>query len=240
MRRLLIFMRFWVLLALVTIASAQTTAPAAAAPPATEPFTLETLFSQRDLKALEQLVTTAQANSPAVTEAEGALSLNTAETELLGRLGRSLEVGVGADLAMDYYSQASPTYNISLSLDVVELLSADDKQTVLSGRVIEARALTRLAVVEAFTRLVVARNNAESAAQALETSEAQFRAVGSLLKVGEATFNDQLAARSSVSNAAVALLTANAEVIVALEALAVVVGIDAKEVAAVLVQEGKP
>lgn len=226
-------MRVLLLVALLNVASAQDTAPAAV----TESFTLETLFSQRDLRALEQLVTTAQANNPAVAEAEGALSLNTADTELLGRLGRSLEVGVGADLAMDYYSQASPTYTISLSLDVVELLSADDKQTVLSGRAAEARALTRLAVVEAFTRLVVARNNAESSAQALETSEAQFRAVGSLLRVGEATLNDQLAARSSVSSAAVALLSANAEVIVSLEALAAVVGMEAEAVAVVL--EGK-
>ncbi len=137
---------------------------------------------------------------------------------------------------MDYYSQASPTYNISLSLDVVELLSADDKRTVLSGRAAQARALSRLAVVEAFTRLVVARNNAESSAQALETSEAQFRAVGSLLKVGEATLNDQLAARSSVSSAAVALLSANAEVIVSLEALAAVVGMKAEAVAEVMAQ----
>lgn len=232
MRGLPIFMHFWVLLVLCGMASAQNAE--ATDPPVSEPFTLETLFSKRDLSALEQLVTTAQANNPAVAEAEGALSLNTADTELLGRLGRSLEVGVGANMEMDYYSQASPTYTISLSLDVVELLSADDKRAVLSGRVAQARALTRLAVVEAFTRLVVARNNAESSAQALETSEAQFRAVGSLLRVGEATVNDQLAARSSVSSAAVALLTANAEVIVSLEALAAVVGMEAEAVAGVL------
>ncbi len=196
--------------------------------------TLETLFTKGDLKVLEQLVSAAQKNSPDVTVAEHALALTTPDAELLGRLSRSLDIGVGANLAMDYYSQASPTYNISLSLDVVELLSADDKQTVLSGRVAQARALTRLAVVEAFTRLVVARNSAESAAQALETSEAQFRAVGSLLKVGEVTLNDQLAARSAVSNAAVTLLSANAEVIVSLEALAGTVGMTAKEVAALL------
>ena len=140
---------------------------------------------------------------------------------------------------MDYYSQASPSYSISLSLDVVELLSGDDKKSVLAGRVTQARAQTRLAVVEAFTRYAVARNAAESAAQALETGEAQFRAVGSLLKVGEATLNDQLAARSAVSSAAVTLLSANAEVIVSLEALAGTVGMTAQAVASVLAQ-GKP
>ncbi len=61
--------------------------------------------------------------------------------------------------------------------------------------------------------------------------------MGSLLKVGGATVNDQLAARSSVSSAAVALLSANAEVIVSLEALAAVVGMEAEAVAGVL--EGK-
>lgn len=175
-----------------------------------------------------------------MAEAESTLTLNAADAELLGRLSRSLDVGVGADMTMDYYSQASPSYNISLSLDVVELLSADDKRTVLAVRVAQLRAQTRLAVVEAFTRYVVARTGAESVAQALETSEAQFRAVGSLLKVGEATLNDQLAARSSVSSAAVTLLTANAEVIVSLEALVATVGMSAKQVAAVMTQDKTP
>lgn len=194
--------------------------------------TLETLFSAQDLTALEQLVTTAITNSPDVAAAESALTLNAGDTALLGRLGRSLDVGVGAAMAMDYYSQASPTYNVSVSLDVVELLSTKDERTVLSGRVGQARALARLAVVEAFTRFVVARNSAESAAQVLETSEAQFRVAGSLLKVGEATLGDQLAARSVVSSSAVALLSANAEVIVSLEALAAATGMNARDVAA--------
>lgn len=196
--------------------------------------TLETLFSAQDLAALEQLVATAQENSPDVAAAESALTLNAGDTALLGRLGRSLDVGVGAAMAMDYYSQASPTYNVSVSLDVVELLSSEDEQTVLAGRALQARALTRLAVVEAFARYAVARNSAESAAQALETSEAQFRVAGSLLKVGEATLGDQLAARSVVSSSAVGLLTANAEVIVSLEALATATGISARDVAALL------
>ena len=84
------------------------------------------------------------------------------------------------------------------------------------------------------TRFVVARNSAESAAQALETSEAQFRVAGSLLKVGEATLGDQLAARSVVSSSAVGLLTANAEVIVSLEALAAATGMNARDVAGLL------
>ena len=195
---------------------------------------LETLFSPHDLAVLEQLVSVAQASSPDLAEAEHALSLNEADTELLGRLGRSLEVGVGADLKMDYYSQVSPSYSISLSLDVVELVSAEDNRTVLAGRAAQTRALIRVGVIEAFTRYVVARNSAESAAQALETGEAQFRAVGSLLNVGEATLGDQLAARSAVSSAAVALLTANAEVIVSLEALAATAGLEARAVAALL------
>ena len=202
--------------------------------------TLETLFAKRDLSVLEQLVSAAQKGSPDVVEAEHALALTAPDAELLGRLSRSLDIGVGANLAMDYYSQASPSYSISLSLDVVELLSGDDKKSVLAGRVVRARAQTRLAVVAAFTRYTVARNAAESAAQALETNEAQFRAVGSLLKVGEATLNDQLAARSAVSSAAVTLLSANAEVIVSLEALAGTVGMTAQAVAGVLTQKGTP
>lgn len=195
---------------------------------------LETVFSQHDLAALERLVATAQANSPEVGAAAHAFTLNAADTELPGRLGRALEVGVGADVAMSPYAQASPSYRISVSLDVVELLLAEDRRAVLGQREAQARAQVRLAVVEAFTRYVVAHSGAESAAQALETSEAQFRVVGSRLEVGEATVNDQLAARAAVSSAAVTLLTANAELIVALEALAAVVGLGAAQVAEVM------
>lgn len=82
-------MRF--LIALVTFAgvvSAQN--PGATNPPVDETLTLETLFSPRDLGALEQLVATAQANNPDVAEAQSTLTLNAADTELLGRLSRSL------------------------------------------------------------------------------------------------------------------------------------------------------
>lgn len=198
---------------------------------------LETVFSPGDLAALERLVSTAQANSPEVLEATRAVDLAAAEVEPLGRLTQALDVRAGANVAGGLYTQASPSYSISVSLDVVGLLDAPDEREVLKRRLARARAQTRVQVVEAFTGYVVARNAAESAAQALESAEAQFRVTTSRLEVQEATLSDQISARSSVGNAAVSLLSANAEVIVRLEQLAAVVGLSAEQTLALVAEE---
>ncbi len=57
------------------------------------------------------------------------------------------------------------------------------------------------------------------------------------LEVGEVTLSEQIRARSSVGDAAMALLEANAEVIEALEALSAVVGINPAETRELLTQE---
>ena len=80
----------------------------------------------------------------------------------------------------------------------------------------------------------VALETAESAAHALESAEAAFRATQAKLEVGEATLTDQLRAQTAVSEAAITLLGANGQVIVGLEALAATVGQPPGEVLAVL------
>lgn len=198
--------------------------------------TLETVFSSNDLAALERLATTAQANSPEVLEARHAFELAAADVEPLGRLTQALDVRAGANLAGNIYSQASPSYSISVSLDVVSLLEVPDEREVLESYLAQAQAQTRVQVVQAFTGYVVARNTAESAAQALESAEAQFRVTTSRLEVQEVTLNDQISARSLVGSAAVSLLSANANVIITLEQLAAVVGLTAKQTLAVVAE----
>lgn len=195
---------------------------------------LETVFGPTDLAALEQLVAAAQESSPEVLEASRTVELAAAAVEPLGRLAQALDVRASGNVAGSLYTQASPSYSISVSLDVVGLLEVPDEREVLARRLATARAQTRVQVVEAFTAYVVARNAAESAAQALESAEAQFRVVSSRLEVQEATLSDQIGARSSVGSAAVTLLSANAEVIVTLERLAAVVGLSAEETLALM------
>ena len=58
------------------------------------------------------------------------------------------------------------------------------------------------------------------------------------LEAGEATLSDQIRARSSVADAAVALLSANGEVITALESLAATIGLGPQETFQLI--EGEP
>jgi outer membrane protein TolC len=186
--------------------------------------TLDTFFSHDDLMALERLIHLAQANNPTVIEATAAFEVGQAQRELGGRLTDALTVNVGAGLSGDLYGQVSPTYSITASVDVMKLVHAEDRTHALTARLAAAKAETRSAVATAFVGYVVARNAAEAAALAADSSSAAFKVIQARVDVGEATLTDQLHAQSAVSNAALALLQANGNVIVALERLAATTG----------------
>ncbi len=155
-------------------------------------------------------------------------------------LGAGLSGGLGGDLrggrGGDPYGQATPSAAIHVSLDFMTLVGEPDtgERLALAARLAEARARVRLDVVEATTRLLVARAAAEGAAQALETAEAAFRVAQARLALDDVTPGAVLDARLALSQAAVGLLRANAEVVVALEGLAAMTGTSASEVATLL------
>ena len=195
---------------------------------------LETLFTQGELGVLEQLVSVAQTNDAEVAQAALQLGIGEGETQFLGRLKEALTVNAGVALQGDMYGQASPDYSISVSLDVLSLIPDADPTQVNVTRLENARTQARLRTVQAFVAYKVALETAESAAHALESAEATFRATQARFEVGEATLTDQLRAQMVVSEAAIALLGANGQVIVGLEALAATVGQPPGEVLAVL------
>ena len=88
----------------------------------------------------------------------------------------------------------------------------------------------RVAVAQAFTGYLVARAAADGAAQGLESAENAFRVAQARFAAGDVIPGDVVAARAAVADAGVALLRANAEVVVALERLAGVVGLEPGEV----------
>jgi outer membrane protein TolC len=186
---------------------------------------LTTFFSESDLAALERLVAVAEQNSPGVLEAAGRLKSEQQSVSLEGRLAQALEVRAGTELSGDFYQQVTPSYSISLSLNVMDLLEREGDTDILTARLETARAESRLETVSAFVRYRVALEAAESAAQALESSEASYRVVSARLEAGEATLTDQIRARSAVADVAVTLLRANGEAITALENLSLVVGL---------------
>lgn len=185
---------------------------------------------------IEELVRRAWSVSAAVLEAEAAVVRSQWNVSLEGRLAQALSVSGSAGVGGDVYGQAAPRAALSVSLDLMALAGQPDTGhgRALDARAAEARARVRTGVVEAALRLVVARAAAENAAQALETSEAAFRVAEARLEYGDVTAGAVLDARLAVSNAAVALLRANGEAVVALENLAALVGLDAAETAAVL------
>lgn len=190
---------------------------------------LETLFTQSELATLEQLVSLAQANDANVLEASLALE----DTEMLGRLSESLTVNAGVGLTGDFYGQAAPKYSISIGLDLMTLVDGANPN-LAESKVSTEKNNVRVRTVEAFVNYKVAVESAESAALAVESATAAFNATHARVEMGEATRTEQLQAQQGVSGAAISLLEANGQVIVALENLAAVVGSTPMDVVAIL------
>jgi outer membrane protein TolC len=190
---------------------------------------LETLFTQSELQTLEQLVSLAQANDAKVLEASLALE----GTEMLGRLSEALTVNAGVGLSGDFYGQAAPKYSITISLDVMTLVDGEDTNLAQS-KIESEKNNVRVRTVEAFVNYKVAVESAQSAALSVESATATFNAIHARVEMGEATRTDQLQAQQAVSGAAIGLLEANGQVIVALENLAAVVGAAPAEIVAIL------
>lgn len=185
---------------------------------------LETLFTGDELSVLEGLVHTAQANDANIAKARLELGTVVGETQLTGRLREALTVNTGVSLEGDIYGQASPSYSVSVNLNVMNLIPDAEAAAANNAVLAEALASVRVRTVQAFVTHKVAQERAESAALALESAEAAFRAVSAKQEVGEATLTDQLRAQSTVGDAAMALLEANGNVIVSLESLAATIG----------------
>jgi len=126
-------------------------------------------------QALDGLVARAMQVSPAVLDAAAALEKARWSVSLEGRLSDALVISGGAGVASDAYGQAVPSYSIRVSLDAIKLVAPAPATAALEARLREARAQTRLAVTEAFTRYLVAAASAEVAAQGLESAESAFR-----------------------------------------------------------------
>lgn len=186
--------------------------------------TLETVFNQKDLNILEQLVTLAQAHDPTVIEADFQLKQQSNNIELLGRLKDALSINASTNIQGDYYGQASPSYSIGISLDVLNLIPKTNTLNLKQATLEQAKAQARVQTIQAFLSYKIALETAESAAHALESSETAFRAVQARVEMGEATLSDQLRAQTTVSDAAIRLLNANANVINSFETLAATTG----------------
>jgi len=196
--------------------------------------TLPSFFSDADLQTLERLVVIAEANDLQILEYQAELGVNEASFGFTGRLGEALSVNAGTSVSGSYYGQAELSYNLSISLNVMELLSVDDTSGVINQRIQSAKLATRVRVVEAFVSYKIALVNAETKARSVEASQARYEVAVTRVQAGESILSSQINAQSDLASAGLSLYSANGEVIVSLERLAAVVGITPQAVVGVL------
>jgi outer membrane protein TolC len=187
-------------------------------------------LTPREVQVLERLVAEALPRDPAYLRALADLE---AARSSLGLLG-ALSAEAGASLSGDY-GQVSPSYRLSVSLNLAELFR--DKGPAL--RALEAQAedaarAVRLRVAEAFFRWLAAREAARAAADGVEAREAELKAVQARARVGGATPAEVLAAAERLSQARLALYRANLDLALALEGLARAVGLPLEALRALL------
>lgn len=184
---------------------------------------ITTTLGRHDLARLDRLVVMAQALDATVA---GILATRHAEAVVLERLRGALSVTVSGSVAGDVYGQAHADYRLGVGLDLLELIPDPQQEAQAAARLDTELRRVRLATVEAFIRYRVAEAAAAAAALALDSAQANLGVAQARHRVGEVILAEVLAARSSVGDAAVALLSANGEVVMALEALAAAVGLD--------------
>lgn len=193
---------------------------AAAAPAQTG---IATGLDRHDLATLERLVSVAQLSDPTIA---GIIALQRSDALALERLKSALSLTISGSVAGDIYGQAAADYRIGIGLDLLELLPDPEQQSRTGARLAQELRRVRLVTVEAFVRHRVAVERAAVAALELESAEIRYRALRARHQAGDVILAEVLAARSALGGAALALLAANGEVVIALEALAAAIGRD--------------
>jgi len=187
--------------------------------------TLPSFFTDSDLQTLEQLIAIAEQNDLQILEYMAELGTNESSLSFQGRLGEALSVNAGTSISGSYYGQAELSYSLSVSLDVMDLLTVSEGSSVIEQRIVSAKLNTRVRVVEAFVAYKIALVNAETRARAVEASQARYEVAVTRVQAGESILSSQINAQSDLASAGLSLYSANGDVIVSLEKLAAVVGV---------------
>ncbi|MGM8838495.1 TolC family protein [Thermus sp. 93170] len=187
-------------------------------------------LTREEARLLDRLAEEALRADPAYLRALADLE---AARQTLGILG-ALSAEAGASLAGEY-GQVSPTYRLSLSLNLAELFrDRGPALRALEAQAEAARREARARAAEAFFRWLSAREAARAAADGVEAREAELRALQARARVGAAAPHEVLAAAERLSQARLALYRANLDLALALENLARVVGLPLEALRALL------
>lgn len=166
----------------------------------------------------EELVKAALPRDPLVQKAQGALEVWRVQRGVLFAVGSDLSLTLSGD-----FTQVSPGYRLSLSLNLAELLRDRSPEALaLEADLEQARRSLRLRVLEGYTRYLYALEAARAASDGVEAAEAGLAAERARARVGEATPAQVLRAADLLSQARLTLYQRNLELALAfgnLEAL---------------------
>lgn len=183
----------------------------------------------------EELVKAALPRDPQLQKAQGALEVWRAQRGLLFAVGSDLSLSLSGD-----FTQVSPGYRLSLSLNLAELLRDRSPELLaLEADLEQARRALRLRVLEGYTRYLYALEAARTASDGVEAAEAALAAERARLRVGESTTAQVLKAAEQVSQARLALYQRNLELAVAFGNLEALSGLAPAALRALLSRGGR-
>ena len=190
-----------------------------------------TFLTDKQTKDYGELVKIALERDPAVLTARAERQAADVDKSAWGAVNAS----AGFDLSGDFEQFKTPSYRLSMSLDLAALFKDNTAYfAALNAKTIQAGNAVRVRVLQAFAAYLYALENAAVAGDTLEARSAEIRVLEAKAKVGATTSADVLGGAEKVSQGRLAMFKANLDLAVAKQNLASSAGVSLSELGNVL------
>jgi len=190
-----------------------------------------TALTDKQTKDYGELVKIALERDPAVLTARANRQAADVDKSALGAVNAS----AGFDLAGDFEQIKTPSYRLSMSVDLASLFKDNTPYfAALNAQTIQAGNAVRVRVLQAYAAYLYALENAAVAGDALEARSAEMRTLEAKAKVGAATNAEVLGGAERVSQGRLAIFKANLDLAVSKQNLASSAGVSLSELGNVL------
>jgi len=190
-----------------------------------------TALTDKQTKDYGELVKIALERDPAVLTARANRQAADVDKSALGAVNAS----AGFDLAGDFEQIKTPSYRLSMSVDLAALFKDNTTYfAALNAQTIQAGNAVRVRVLQAYAAYLYALENAAVAGDALEARSAEMRTLEAKAKVGAATNAEVLGGAERVSQWRLAIFKANLDLAVSKQNLASSAGVSLSELGNVL------
>jgi len=190
-----------------------------------------TALTDKQTKDYGELVKIALERDPAVLTARANRQAADVDKSALGAVNAS----AGFDLAGDFEQIKTPSYRLSMSVDLAALFKDNTTYfAALNAQTIQAGNAVRVRVLQAYAAYLYALENAAVAGDALEARSAEMRTLEAKAKVGAATNAEVLGGAERVSQGRLAIFKANLDLAVSKQNLASSAGVSLSELGNVL------